>query len=77
MKVFTVAAAKKSFFKKFVISVLLIFVIGGSIVGAWDYFYPSMKEVFSNAQNDCVIKPSANPEQSSMLGSVVAYLHKA
>ena len=52
-------------------------VIGGSIVGAWDYFYPSMKEVFSNAQNDCSIIPSKNPEQSSMIGSVVAYLHKA
>ncbi len=51
-------------------------VIGGSIVGAWDYFYPSMKQVFTNTQNECVIKPSANPEQSSMLGSVVAYLHK-
>ncbi len=52
-------------------------VIGGSIVGAWDYFYPSIKQVFINAQNECVIIPSANPEQSSMLGSVVAYLHKA
>lgn len=52
-------------------------VIGGSIVGAWDYFYPSMKEIFTNAPNDCLILPSANPEQSSMLGSVVAYLHKA
>ncbi len=51
-------------------------VIGGSIVGAWNYFYPSLKEEFINAQNNCVIIPSANPEQSSILGSVVAYLHK-
>ncbi|MEI6266249.1 MAG: ROK family protein [Sphingobacteriia bacterium] len=51
-------------------------VIGGSIVGAWDYFYPSLKQAFSNEQNDCSIIPSKNPEQSSMLGSVVAYLHK-
>lgn len=51
-------------------------VIGGSIIGAWDYFYPSMKSIFSNVQNDCSIIPSKNPEQSSMLGSVVAYLHK-
>ena len=52
-------------------------VVGGSIVGAWDYFYPSIKGVFTSAQNESVIKPSANSEQSSMLGSVVAYLHKA
>lgn len=57
--------------------VIKTIVVGGSIVGAWDYFYPSLKQVFINAQNDCVIKPSANPEQSSIIGSVVAYLHKA
>ncbi len=51
-------------------------VIGGSIVGAWDYFYPALKDVFEQAKNNCSIIPSNNPEQSSMIGSVVAYLHK-
>jgi glucokinase len=51
-------------------------IVGGSIVGAWDYFYPALKDVFEQAQNNCSIIPSKNPEQSSMIGSVVAYLHK-
>lgn len=51
-----------------------IIVIGGNISGAWDFFYPSLQEVFDNNHSSCKIYPSMQPESSSIIGAVIAHL---
>jgi predicted NBD/HSP70 family sugar kinase len=46
-------------------------VIGGSISGAWKYFYPSLQKEIDRSGFPCSIHRSESPERSATLGSVI------
>jgi glucokinase len=51
-----------------------VIVIGGSISGAWDFFYPSLIQVFSDATCTCKVNLSDHPEEASIRGAVFSYI---
>jgi glucokinase len=51
-----------------------VIVIGGSISGAWDFFYPSLIRVFADAGSACKVTLSDHPEEASIRGAVFSYI---